>query len=37
MLTSLAFLTGFLVLICGPGLIAQFLEARRTAKTGDAV
>lgn len=34
MLTSLAFLFGFLTLICGPGLIAQHLEARRN-KAGE--
>jgi hypothetical protein len=34
MLTSLAFLTGFFVLICGPGLIAARLEARRNARSG---
>ena len=36
MLTSLAFLAGFFVVICGPGLIAQRLEARRKTATGDA-
>lgn len=36
MLTSLTFLFGFLAVICGPGLIAQHLEARRKSAAGDA-
>jgi hypothetical protein len=37
MLTSLAFLTGFFVVICGPGLIAQHLETRRKTATQDVI
>ncbi len=36
MLTSLAFLAGFLALICAPGLIAQARRPAGAASDGDA-
>ena len=36
MLTSLAFLTGFLAVVCAPGLIAQTVSERRTKKMNEA-